>query len=188
MKIYREDLIAPGYWFVGPYRILEQTTFGHGWVGAHIYDWRGELIWSGADMFSQGNVEDFRVSNVRGEYLMTLMDQGRQEAIVLDNHYEVRETAKWDHFNSHELHFVENGTRALIIKTHFRQSTEEMAQTIGYEGGTCGAGFDRFLELDLNNNWEPVFEWDPFGKIGLDESTLTEAPVYKRCAGNWDYL
>ena len=188
VKTYHEDLLAPGYWFVGPYRILDQKNFGHGWVGAHIYDQKGELIWSGKDMFSKGNIEDFRVSNVNGEYLMTLMDQGRGDIIVFDNHYEIRDKISLDHFNSHELNYVENGTRALIVRGGGRDSTKEMAKAIGWDG-TCHAAFDKFAELDVTNNYETLFEWDSFGKIGLDESTLTEASVEKRCGhGNWDYL
>ena len=187
MKVYHEDLLAPGYWFVAPYRILKQETFGHGWVGAHIYDGKGELVWSGASLFSKGNVEDFRLSNVRGEMLMTLMDQGRGEGIIFDNHYEIREVIKMDHFNSHEFNFVENGTRVQVVKGDGRMSKREMSKAVGFNG-ECNVAFDNFEELDAENNWNPVFKWSSYGRVGLEESTLIEHSIQDRCHGRWDYL
>lgn len=185
--MYNEALLAPGYWFVGPYRILDQTTFGHGWVGAHIYDQRGELVWSGKDMFSKGNIEDFRISNVDGEFLMTLMDQGRHEIIVMDNQYKIRKQIPIKHFNSHELNFIQNGTRALVVKNHPQYATKKMSKAVGFDG-ECHAGFDGFWELDVTNNYEHTFEWESWGRIGLEESTLTEQSVEKRCTHNWDFM
>lgn len=187
---YEEDRLNPGYWFAAPYRTLNQKTFGKGWVGCHIYDNQGELIWSGAKLFSQGNVEDFRVSNVNGENLLTLMDQGRGEAIILDHHYEVRDVIKIDRINTHEFHFVENGTKALIVKANPREATKEMGEAIGWYGERpCRVGADKLVELDVADNWKQVFEWEPFGHIGLDESTMTGNPVDVRCgSGGWDYL
>lgn len=184
---YHEDRLAPGYWFVAPYRLLQQQKFGTGWVGCHIYDNKGELVWSGAKLFSQGNVEDFRISNVQGEDLMTMMDQGRMEAIIFDNHYEVREAIKIDHFNSHEFHFVENGTKVLLIQGDPRETTPEMEATIGYHGDRrCRVRADRFVEVDLQNDWQTVFDWSPFHRIGLDESDYGGD---NRCTqGDWDYM
>lgn len=138
-------------------------------------------------MFSKGNIEDFRMSNVNGENLMTLMDQGRGEGIIFDNHYEIRDVIHMDHFNSHEFNFVENGTRTLVIKGNHKQATEEMSKKVGYHG-RCGAAFDGFQELDVTNNYEPTFDWSSWDWIGLDESTLTEGSVNNRCGGNWDFL
>ena len=188
ITIYDQEKLAPGYLFVGPYRILKQTTFGHSWNGAHIYDQRGELIWSGANRFSKGNIEDFRFSNVNGEMLMTLMDQGNNEAIVFDTHYEVVKAVHFDHFNSHELNFVENGTRALVEKGNHKEATEKMGEAIGYDG-RCKVAFDGFAELDATDDYKFTFSWSSWDHIGLDESTLTEAPVNKRCdSGTWDFL
>ena len=127
---------------------------------------------------------------MNGEYLMTLMDQGRGEAVIFENHYEVREVVKMDHFNSHELHFVEDGTRALVIKGDGRDATTEMDHAVGWFGSRhCHAGFDKLVELDVTNKWKITFEWSSYGNIGLEESTLTENSVERRCGQNgWDYL
>jgi len=141
-------------------------------------------------MFSRGNIEDFKLSNVNGVELMTLMDQGRGEAVILDHHYDIQKVVKMDHFNSHELQFVQNGTKALIVKGNAQDTTIEMSRAIGWEGPRmCRAGFDKFVELDVAKGWEPVFEWSPYGTVGLDESTMTEKSVEKRCGeGVWDYM
>ena len=141
-------------------------------------------------MFSKGNIEDFRVSNVNGEFLMTLMDQGRGEAVIFDNHFEVRDLIKLDHFNSHELNFVENGTRALLIRGNGKDATREMGQAIGWdEDRLCHAGFDRFEELDVTDNFKKVFGFSTFGNVGLDESTFTEHDLQTRCGkGSWDFM
>ena len=41
-KHHAKDL-APGYWFVAPYKDLKATKRGHAWIGPHIYDQDGEL-------------------------------------------------------------------------------------------------------------------------------------------------
>ena len=191
VKTYHPELVSPGYWFVAPYKALDQDQADRSWVGPHIYDGRtGELVWSGAlsFTFSKGNVEDFRISNVRGEYLMTLMSQNRGEGIILDSNYEIKDVLVVDKpINTHELNFVENGTRALIVTSHNKmKATKEMSKAIGYDG-ECSCAFDGIMEYDTST-WKPVFDWRSFGKIGLDESTLTGAPVEKRCDGNWDFM
>ena len=139
-------------------------------------------------MFSQGNVEDFRISNVNGEYLMTLMDQGRGEVFVFDNHYEVLYNHGWKHFNSHELNYIRNGTRAFVIRSYGEDASEEMSAVIGFDGN-CQVMFDHLLELDVTNDYETLWEWHTEDHVGLDESTLTEASVPNRCTGSkWDYM
>ena len=192
VKIYHEDLVAPGYWFVAPYKALDQDQADRSWVGPHIYDGKtGELVWSGAlsFTFSKGNVEDFRVSNVNGEYLMTLMSQNRGQGIILDSNYEILHALQVDNpgrINTHEFNFVENGTRALVIKSHPEKATRNMSMAVGYDG-ECQCGFDGFEEYDTTT-WESTFDWRSYGKVGLDESTLTGAPVENRCRNGWDFM
>ena len=118
------------------------------------------------------------------------MDQGLEEAIILDSHYEVREVIKIQGINTHEFHFVENGSKALIIKPNPSLATREMGWAIGYYGNRlCHIGADKLLELDVLDNWKITFEWDPYSYIGLDESTFDANPPQQRCGqGGWDYL
>ena len=184
--------MSPGYWFLAPYKALDQDQADRSWVGPHIYDGKtGELVWSGAlsFTFSKGNVEDFRVSNVNGDYVMTLMSQNRGQGIILDSSYEILHALQVDNpgrINTHEFNFVDNGTRALAIKSHKQESTEEMAKAIGYDG-ECLCGFDGFEEYDTTT-WKSVFDWRSFGKVGLDESSFTANPVEQRCKSGWDFM
>lgn len=191
VKVYHKDLVSPGYWFVAPYKALTEDDADRSWVGPHIYDGRtGELVWSGSlsFTFSKGNVEDFRISNVNGRYLMTLMSQNRGEGIILDSSYEIVDVLEVDKpINTHELNFVENGTRALIVTSHNKvKATKEMSKAIGYDG-ECICAFDGIVEYDTSS-WKKTWEWESFGNVGLDESTLTGAPVDRRCNGNWDFM
>ena len=171
VKIYHEDLVSPGYWFLAPYKALDQDQSDRSWVGPHIYDGTtGELVWSGSldYFFSNGNIEDFRVSNVNGDCLMTMMSQRKGQGVMLDNSYQIVNTFqvdKPDKVNTHEFHFVQNGTRVLVIKNHGQKATKEMSKVVGYDG-ECQAGFDGFEEFDTKT-WKSTFDWRSFGKVGF---------------------
>lgn len=40
---YDSKALSPGYIFVAPYKKLDITARGEGWIGPHIYDQNGEL-------------------------------------------------------------------------------------------------------------------------------------------------
>ena len=191
VKVYHQDLVSDGYWFVAPYKALDQDQADRSWVGPHIYDGKtGELVWSGSTSyeFSKGNIEDFRISNVKGEYQMTLMSQQLQEAVILDSSYQVLEKHRvQEHgINTHELNFIENGTRALVIRTTHGMATKEDSAKVGFDGN-CKCAFDGFAELDAKT-WKPTFEFLSNGTIGLDESTLTGGDINGQCSGSWDFM
>lgn len=49
IKVYDESRVTPGYWFVEPYDLLDQSIPNGGkWTAPMIFDGKGELIWSGA--------------------------------------------------------------------------------------------------------------------------------------------
>jgi hypothetical protein len=177
---------------VAPYKALDQDQADRSWVGPHIYDGKtGELVWSGSLSFefSKGNVEDFRISNVNGEYQMTLMSQMLARGVILDSSYQIIDRVQVDKpnkINTHEFNFVENGTRALVIKAHGEYATKEMSKLVGYDG-ECHAAFDGFAEFDTKT-WKPTFDFRSYGKIGLDESSLTGGDINKQCSGQWDFM
>jgi hypothetical protein len=116
------------------------------------------------------------------------MSAGKGQAVVLGSDYQIEHTLQVDapaRVNTHELNFVENGTRALVIKSHRQEGTKEMSKAIGYDG-KCVGQFDGFEEYDTRT-WKSVFDWRSFGKVGFDESSLTAKPVEKRCNG-WDFI
>lgn len=49
ITIYDPSKVSPGYWFVPSYDFLDQKAqTGGRWCAPHIYDGRGELVWSGS--------------------------------------------------------------------------------------------------------------------------------------------
>jgi hypothetical protein len=194
IEVYDKDALAPGYWFFGPYETLNMDDeLGNGWIGPHIYDDDGTLIWSGAPMFDNGNIEDFRISNVGGEEMMTLMDQRHGKGVFMNNHYQEvdRKEAKGPDgkggFNSHEFHFVDGGTKALVVwsvaKTYNASETMEM---LGVDM-PCQVACDGINEFDVAT-WESSFSWSSCDHIGLDESTYKTDFIPKMCNGKWDYV
>ncbi|KAI7343063.1 hypothetical protein KC320_g9353 [Hortaea werneckii] len=115
--MYDPELNSPGCWFVAPYAGLNGEQSDQSWIGPFIYDGRNaELIWSGAAMFNS-NVADFRISNVNGEPLITLF--ANNGINVLNNDFTMRmhlNPEEEGRLNTHELSFVDNGTRAIFIK------------------------------------------------------------------------
>lgn len=159
-----------------------------GWIGPHIYDSSGELVWSGAGVFDNRNVEDFRISNVRGEDLMTLVLLHKGTGVIIDGCYDIRETPKIDYpwrINTHEFHFVDNGTRALVIKNEEKHAPLDQSREVGFDG-QCVVKYERLQELDTAT-WKTVFDWDSRDHVRLSESTLTDSPIKDRCS-SWDFL
>lgn len=139
-------------------------------------------------MFDNRNVEDFRISNVEGEALMTLVYQDAGAGIIMNGSAEVREEAQIDeawNVNTHEFYFVDNGRRVLVIKNEWREASLDESQEIGLDW-QCVANYEHFLELDTET-WETVFDWDSMDHVHLNESTLTEWSAEDRCGG-WDFL
>lgn len=194
VQIYDEAGLSPGYWFLAPYKALNQPKEAgdDGWIGPTIYADDGELVWSGATMFDNHNVEDFRMSNVRGEQLMTLMHQIDHAGYIVDNDFTIREKLKQvdnhGNINTHEFHFVEDGTEAIVIKTDVHAASEEMSKVVGYDGQCKSVFFDKFEVFDTKT-WEVKFSWSSEDHIGLDECTLGGQHFDKWCqGGNWDYV
>lgn len=173
---------------MSPYRRLEGDEADQPWVGPFIYDGQGELVWSGGAMFSL-NVDDFRISNVNGENLMTLMTDSK--IYLLENDYSIRSASfltKQQHQDTHELNFVDGGRRALLLEFGLQKSSEKESKVVGYDG-RCIAQYTGFFEVDVTKDgWPRVYEWSSRGKIGLDESTMTQGSLDDRCGEIWDFL
>ena len=72
--MHDKEAVAPGYWFIGPYEQVHQDRRGHAWVGPHIYDVRGELVWSGAPFFKGYSTYGFTKREVHGEEMLSLSE------------------------------------------------------------------------------------------------------------------
>ena len=195
VKIYDEEALSPGYWFVAPYKDLKQESYS-AWNGPHIYDGHGELIWSGSPMFQHYNTYDFRAAEVEGKQMITLITHKDEAGFIIDETYQVRKTvsmtsevSEWaaKHLrpertaNMHEFYVMANGTRALMLTKVFEKSSVEESKTIGFDGN-CAAHWEGFKEVDLTTD-KVLFEWNGHGHIGLDENTNFPRPVDSMCKG-----
>lgn len=178
-----------------PYRGINGEQSNECFIGPFIYDGTGgELIWSGGLMFrtAQSNVEDFRLSNINGEILMTMFAQN--QVVVLNHDYTIRMGRTLETqgpLNTHELNFVDNGQRALILTNDVRiVFPQDMPDVVGPKSGRteCTVRFDGFAELDVTEwDWPRTFQWHSFGKIALGENTIPGGPLETRC-DKWDFL
>ena len=192
IKVYDKEALSPGYWFVAPYAMVDGHSNADAWVGPHIYDAKGELVWSGAPHFNNYQTFDFKVCSVNGEDMLTLIWPHGNVAAILDSSYETYKTihigkTRDKSLNMHDFQIVENGTRALFLKKELKRASKKISKEIGYNGN-CNVKFIGFEEVNLATG-KTLFTWTSEGRIGLDESAMTEAPVRMRCTGqSWDYL
>lgn len=206
LEVYDAEALAPGYWFVAPYASLDQKTFPH-WNGPHIYDQNGDLIWSGASFFKHYNTFDFRVTQVNGEPMMSLVvphdmhgpkggnihhmafpGHGKGDGVILDDSYNVYTTVDMrgdiPDPNMHDLTIMNNGKRALMLT---QKTYEPTPVRIGKFNRPCNVGWQGFRETETETG-KVVFEWDAQHHIDPFESTRYEAPYRVMCQDEWDIL
>ncbi|CAK4032812.1 Hypothetical predicted protein [Lecanosticta acicola] len=192
VQVHERSRVTPGYWFVAPFEILDQFEPGNGWIGPHIYDGDGELVWSGAPMVDNWGAIDFKLSNVRGEDMLTFLVHQHGDGYIVDETLEIQEKIDLgmlgEGFNSHEFNFIENGTRAIVISEQRRDATKDQAMAIQWEKN-CRTLFNGFKELDTET-WKPAHEWSSFGHVGLEESTFVDGGPGEFCyeMWGWDYV
>lgn len=196
-----KTLLAPGYWFIAPYEEKTQEVPGGKFIGPHIYDGDGELIWSGTPFFGHWNVFDFTVANVSGQPHLAMQDWHGQRGVILDSSYEIWKTAPMlaagDTFqNMHAFHVVDDGKKALPLNVrHWDAPAENSIRDVGYNG-TCKVGYQGFRELDLTKPGTPiVFEWEPKEHVSLNESTYIkyngkdyDGTAKDMCIRGWDAM
>lgn len=191
VQIHEEAAVDPGYWFVAPYSDLDQPRPGAGYVGPHIYDARGDLVWSGAGMFQHWNTFDFDVTTIKGKQMMTVLYPHGRAGLILDEKYEVWKEVGLEgvHADMHAFRVIDGGSRALVITAdHVRVGGEEAAMVGFYDRAGCAVGHVGFAELDVNLPGRPVFEWSSRHHVGLDEVTFNDDRVKEECAHHWDIL
>ena len=196
IEVQNEEAVAPGYWFVSPYGHLGQDRPGQQWVGPHIYDGSGQLIWSGAPMFGYWNVFDFESRIVDGEAMITLLSDHEKHGFILDSTYQIRKTVslldgKETKPNMHSFNVFDDGKRALLLTHTAEYTTREAAKAVGFDG-ECIAKYQGFREVGLESlgSQQVVFEWDARDHIHLDEVTYRkyDGSIQQQCTRGWDIL
>ena len=198
------EALAPGYWFISPYAKLEQDDYS-AWNGPHIYDQEGGLIWSGVPMFKRLNIYDFRLAEVNGEMMPTLIFTEKANGLILDRAYNIQHTVdmfgmelpQWllDQIgsrhttNMHDFNVIDNGERAIMLTKVYENATRAQSKAIGFDG-ECTAKYQGFKEVDVATS-EILFDWSSHGNIELEESTYFPDSLEEMCNGNagpggWD--
>ena len=176
--------MSEGYWFVAPYGTANDES-----IGPHIYDGNGDLIWSGAPIYKGSRIFDFRVANVGGRDVITLIDPKAKVGILLDDGYEFytrMDMGESSTFNVHDFNVKDEGRKALFVKRQPGTASKKESKSIGYDGGECSVIYDGFEEWDLHNpGLEPLFSWSSKNHVGLEESMLSGA---SSCENGFDYL
>ncbi|KAK3722006.1 hypothetical protein LTR37_002822 [Vermiconidia calcicola] len=191
VQIHDTQNIAPGYWFLSPYDRVGRKAPGGAWIGPHIYDGQGGLIWSGSYIFNNRNVMDFTLSRVRGQSRLTAIFPPGEYGPVINHHYQVLDKLpvgkQHKTLNMHDLHFVEGGkTLMLLTRNTSAVTTAEQAKVIGYDA-PCHINSPGFKDIDTTT-WDTRFAWDARDIIPLDDSTHDHSPLKDRCAHGWDYM
>ncbi|KAL4919371.1 ASST-domain-containing protein [Aspergillus aurantiobrunneus] len=199
---YRDrEAVAPGYWFVAPYGIIEPEVPTKQWipyqVGPYIYDGDGILIWAGSPMFDNRNAFDFKATNViDGEPHVSFILQHQFEddgtdkgyGYVLDQHYEqkykVGVVNDLSAFNMHEFDIIDGGKSALacLYKSEYTDLSV-LGRPDDYSWITAGG----LLELDTNTG-EVLFEWSSYNNVLVDESVKVYQNSYPSDRPGWDYI
>lgn len=164
-------------------------------MGPAIYDGNGELVWSGTTQLDSPNVMDFRVNEVGGKQLLTMLDRDRRSGVLLDNRYRIRHVVdvvrknNSDWLNGHEFKLVDNGRRVLVIRNHNQEATQREKDAAGFDGDVCWATYNELIEMDVETG-EMVFKFNSHGQIGIDESNTKEEgrDVAFWCSITWDFM
>lgn len=192
-----QSVLSPGYWFHAFYNGLDQALPGAEWIGPHIYDAHGDLIWSGGPAFKHWNTFDFGVVQIKNELKLSLLSHHVKKGFILNDRYEVEMVAPLvlnddEKADMHSFNVIDGGRRALIIHNRPINTTTEVSQhQVGFNG-PCLAEYQGFRELDLEStpDFKPLFEWNAQDWIALNESTYQtyDGTVESMCTQGWDIL
>ena len=174
----------PGYIFIAPYIRAEQEAFTKYYqpcqVGPNIYDSEGELVWSGACIFSNRNFYDFRLirysggnstalSAIVGPILMQPGSKGFGVILgsSLQAEHETRTTSDIQGSYMHEFNVLDGGSTALYIHAKYRNANvtevsngNKTQWTIRDEG---------FQEVDLRDD-TIRFRWWAMDHLPIEET------------------
>ncbi|KAL4866381.1 hypothetical protein BDV12DRAFT_135699 [Aspergillus spectabilis] len=201
VSYHDRDAVAPGYWFVAPYGVIDPEVPTKQWipyqVGPHIYDADGILVWTGSTMFDNRGVFDFKaVDNIDDEPHVSFIlqhqyhDDGTDKGYgyVLDQHYEqeykVGVLNDLTAFNMHEFNILDGGKTALacLYKSEY---TDLAALERPEDHSWIVAG--GLLELDTTTS-EVLFEWSSFNNVPVNESVKIYPDTLGVDRPGWDYI
>ncbi|KAL4781181.1 ASST-domain-containing protein [Aspergillus varians] len=201
ISYHDREAIAPGYWFVAPYGVIEPEVPTKQWVpyqvGPYIYDSDGILVWAGSPMFDNRNAFDFKAANnIDGESHLSFIlqhqfgDDGTDKgfAYVLDQHYDqkykVGVVNDLSAFNMHEFNILDGGKSALACL--YRSEYTDLS-AFGRPDNHTWIISGGLLELDTTTG-EVLFEWSSLNNVLLDESVKFHEDSESSERPGWDYI
>ncbi|KAJ5280867.1 hypothetical protein N7478_006239 [Penicillium angulare] len=192
------DRLTPGYWFVSPYLHISPddptSIYEQYQTGPHIYDQDGRLVWTGAPMFDNRNVFDFKTVTLFNETYISLILQYSHDGsehgwgVIMDKNYEiyrkipVREDLGW--FDIHEFNVLDNSNTALVTNYLYEEITLE---AFGRPEEKTFLEYGGFAEIDINTN-EVLYHWNSFNEIPVTESVHYTKYSAVEGAPGWDYV
>lgn len=192
------DRVSPGYWFVSPYLHIapDETTslYEQYQTGPHIYDQDGRLVWTGAPMFDNRNVFDFKTITLNNETYISLILQYNHDGsergygMILDQNYQVYRKIPLRKdlgvFDIHEFNVLDNGQSAVV--TNYL-SEEITLEAFGRPMEKTWLEYGGFAELDINNA-DVLYHWNSFAEVPLVETVHYSPSSRVEGAPGWDYV
>ena len=194
VTVYNPDALAPGYFFVTPYQKVEQTERDGNWVGPHIYDQTGELIWSGAPLAQGFSIFGMKKTAFNGADDMLSMIYRKEFGAIINSSYQIHERVHVEEgfdLNMHEFNVVDNGTRILTMRTAVKDQDISIPATDTKKGydGPCKIRYVGFEERDADT-LEVTFSWMSEDRLWLEDTMYDDGPWKRFCTepSGWDYI
>ena len=178
MTTHDEQTLAPGYWFVTPYIDNGSLARGEAWLGPHIYDQTGELVWSGVPLFDHYKAYDLRIAQIGGIDMLTNIHPYNNSVAIIDKNYRnIRNIVisnNRNHTNFHDFNVVEDGTRAVsLTRDENTVLSTDKTKAIGLDV-ECVVRGDGIKFLDITTSPPQIlFSWNASDHLGLEETVFT---------------
>ncbi|KAI1147217.1 ASST-domain-containing protein [Nemania diffusa] len=183
---HHREQIAPGYWFVTPFKFI-----GHGlddvkWVpcqmGPMIYDGDGELVWSGACQFNQRIMYDLFPIEFGGQTVLKAIVMRSEfpvpdcgAGLYINQNYEMVHNFFIDgensHVNIHEFNYIAHRNTTLVTTRRPRQWS---GHALGLMEDLVWIDSNGFRAYDMTTG-NITFQWHAEYHLSLEESTLLPA-------------
>lgn len=154
------------------------------------------LIWSGACLFDNRNIFDFKVAdNIDENVHLSLIvqhaynDRTKKGAgLILSGTYEhetvVPVTNDLDAFNMHEFNILHGGKTALACT--YRTEVLDFGD-LGMKGQSGNVIVGGFEEIDVATG-DIVFDWKSSDHVPLSESDFSVPASPEQAGSGWDYM
>ena len=194
----RERKSARDCGFLHRIRVLHNHRRMHRGMLHYIYDGNGDLVWSGAPVFDGFTTFDFRVVNIQGEQMLSVVYPRGGKAIIFDDGYQIHKIIDMGDenlrenevgLNPHEFTTSTDGAKALFL-TRLPKRTSMRNSVLVNFNDECYAIFDGIKEIDTRT-WNTSHMWNSEGPHWTRRKLWSHMALYKSDAQEkrpWDFL